>query len=181
MTDANSLQSKKDQEISFQIQLDWLTDKRGLLSAADVDETIQVATPTQFGGEGSEWSPEHLFLASISSCYMTTYLVFAKKYKFSLAGFSCKAAGQIGLVSGRYQFTTIHLFVKIYVADEALVETAKKACQKTQEYCLISHSVSATLVYHPEVTTVEKPAALRTEGEKDFKPNISSHIESTSE
>lgn len=79
MTDIQPLLSKKDKQISFQVELNWLSKQKGILSAKDVSVTMHVATPVTFGGEGKEWSPEHLFLGSISSCFMTTYLAFAKQ------------------------------------------------------------------------------------------------------
>ena len=153
--------------ISFEVKLDWFTKQQGVLSADNIPETIEVATPPAFGGTGNWWSPEHLFLAAISSCFMTTYLAFANKFRFSIIDFTCNVAGEIGFVSGKYQFTRINVYPVVYVPDEALTETAKKALQKTQEHCLISHSVSATLVYHPEVRIGERPESANTDSMKD--------------
>ena len=60
MNDINKLTSKKSQQFLFEIRLDWLELKRGILSATDVRDTLRVATPQTFGGAGEEWSPEHL-------------------------------------------------------------------------------------------------------------------------
>ena len=84
-----------------------------------------MAIPPKFGGDGKEWSREHLFLGSISSCYMTIYLVFAKKMDFEITHFECNAIGQIELVDGKYKFTHVNLYPKVYIADESLREKAK--------------------------------------------------------
>ena len=135
----------------FDVQLNWLEKNKGILSANDVKGTIYVATPVQFGGEGQEWSPEHLLLSSVSSCFMTTFLVFAKKLGFTAAHIECEASGQIELVDGRFQFTQIDFFPKITVTEKELESKAGKALEKTQKYCLISNSLKCPVNYHSEV------------------------------
>ena len=71
------MRGKTDKQFFFEVQLNWLTDKKGLLSAKDASGTLHVATPPAFGGEGKPWTPEHYFLSAVSSCFMTTFLFFA--------------------------------------------------------------------------------------------------------
>ena len=73
------MSGKSSKQYLFEVQLNWLTGTRGVLSAMDAEGTVRVGTPPEFGGSGKPWSPEHLFLSSVSSCFMSTYIVFAKK------------------------------------------------------------------------------------------------------
>jgi Protein of unknown function (DUF5661) len=82
---------------------------------------------------------------------MTTYLAFAKKMKFELSHLDCNAIGQIELVDGRYQFTNINLFPKIYISNESIREKASLALEKTHKYSLVTNSISAKLFYHSEI------------------------------
>jgi len=143
--------SKTTQHFAFDVNLNWLTDNKGILSGKKVNGSIHVATPPEFGGEGKPWTPEHLFLGAISSCFMTTYLVFAKKLHFEISDFECSAIGQVEIIDGRYKFTTIDLYPKIFIADEALREKANLAIEKTHKHCLISNSVNADIYYHSQV------------------------------
>src|SRR4026209_2207837 len=61
---------KTSKHFAFEVSLNWLADTKGILSARDANGTIHIGTPPAFGGEGKPWTPEHLFLASISSCFM---------------------------------------------------------------------------------------------------------------
>jgi peroxiredoxin-like protein len=142
---------KNDKRFFFEVQLNWLADTRGLLSARDATGTLHVATPPEFGGLGKPWTPEHYFLSAISGCFMTTYLAFAHKLGFEIAGLDCESIGQVELVDGKYKFTNINLYPKIYIADESQREKASKAVEKTHKYCLISNSVNAEIFYHTEV------------------------------
>lgn len=142
---------KTDKQFLFEVQLNWLEATRGILSAKNADGALYVAMSPEFGGEGKCWTPEHLFLSSISSCFMTTYLAFAKKFEFEISHLDCNAIGQIELVDGRYQFTNINLFPKIFIADESIREKAGLALEKTHKYCLVTNSISAKLFYHSEI------------------------------
>ena len=78
----------------FEVQLNWQQGRKGILTANDVKDTIIVATPPEFaGGVPDMWSPEHLFLSSLSSCFMTTYLAITEKSKLAIANFECNAIG----------------------------------------------------------------------------------------
>jgi organic hydroperoxide reductase OsmC/OhrA len=142
---------KTEKQFFFEVQLNWLEATRGILSSKEADGTLYVATPAKFGGEGKPWTPEHLFLSAISSSFMTTYLAFVRKLKFGISHLDCNAIGQIELVDGRYQFTNINLFPKIYIAEESIREKASLALEKTHKYCLISNSIGAKLFYHSEI------------------------------
>ena len=145
------MSGKNDKQFLFEVQLNWLADTRGVLSAYDAAGTLNVALPPAFGGQGKPWTPEHLFLSSISSCFMTTYLAFAKKIHFEIYHFECDTIGQIEIVEGKYKFTHINLYPKIFIADEILRERATLALEKTRKYCLVTNSVNASVIYHPEI------------------------------
>lgn len=142
---------KTDKRFLFEVQLNWLTGNRGIISAKDAEGTLHVATPPKFGGEGKPWSPEHLFLGSISSCFMTTYLAFTKKLGFDISNLECSAIGQIRIVEGKYKFTNIDLYPKVYIAAESLREKAMRALEKTHKFCLVSNSVNVEIIYHSEI------------------------------
>ncbi len=150
--------NKKDTQFLFEVQLDWIGMKKGLLFSHDTEGTLQVATPPEFGGEGRPWTPEHFFLSSISSCFMTTFLAFAEKLDFSITHFECSIIGQVRFSSGGYRFAAIDLFPKISIRDEALREKAESALAKTHKYCIISNSVNAPVCYHSEILVETQPA-----------------------
>lgn len=136
----------------FEVQLNWKEGRKGLLTATDVKGSIEVATPPEFsGGVPDIWSPEHLFLSSLSSCLMTTYLAIAEKKRLMVCDFSCNAIGQIQLVEGHLEFTTINIFPKIYVEKEGDIPIANEVLLKTYKHCIVANSIKPLLVHHGEV------------------------------
>ena len=151
MTDIQQKIQKKDKQIFFQVQFTWLSKLTGSLTSPDVPGSIQVATPPAFGGDPGEWSPEDLFLGAISSCFMATYLVFARKSGLEVTGIKCESIGQVELLDGSYKFTTVNVYPRISIKNEDMRELAEKALAKTQKHCLIANSISADIIYHGEV------------------------------
>src|SRR5580765_2198734 len=132
MTHIQQISDKTEKKFLFDIQLNWLEKKRGILTDNNVKDTIRVALPQQFGGNGDEWSPEHLFLGSISSCFMTTLFVFADKMGLEISHYECQTIGQIENINGKYEFTTVDIYPKISIPEEAFREKAGRALEKAQ-------------------------------------------------
>jgi peroxiredoxin-like protein len=148
---------KTAKQFYFEVQLHWRADTNGILSAKDAEGNIHIATPPKFGGEGKPWTPEHLLLSAVSGSFMDTCLAFAKKLQFEISHFECNAIGQIEIVNGKYKFTNINLYPKVYIAAEALKEKATLALQKTHQNCLVTNSLNAGVFYHSEVLIAPQP------------------------
>ena len=150
---------KNNKPIIFTTELYWSGDKSGILSSSSL-KSFAVSTSPEFGGPEGEWSAEQLFLSSITSCFMSTYLGFVNKMKFENTGFECTATGQVEMVDGKYKFTYIHIYPKAFVGNEVDVERARVAMEKAKKYCLISNSVNAEIVQHPEVAVAKQHAVV---------------------
>ncbi len=70
---------------------------------------------------------------------------------FHISHFESHATGRIEIVEGRYQFTSIHVYPKIFIEDDVPVEKAQDALKKTEKYCIISNSIKSDIVYHGEI------------------------------
>lgn len=151
MADTIPVVPQSDTQYFFEVKLDWLVKNRGILHVPGISEVLHVAAPPEFGGDGKNWSPEHLFLSAVSSCYMSTFLVFAGKMGFGITHLACNAIGQVEIEEGKYKFTHINLYPSVFIADESLRNKATRAMEKTQAYCLVGNSVNATLIYHNEL------------------------------
>jgi organic hydroperoxide reductase OsmC/OhrA len=149
------MKGKSSDPIFFEVELNWLSQTKGILTANDTCGPIYVDTPLRFGGVEKDWTPEHLFLSSLSSCYMSTLFSFMKKMDLAAVHFECKVIGEIEPVEGKYKFTTINLFPKLCVADEAAKTKALAAIEKTNTYCIISNSIDAVIYYHTVIDIQE--------------------------
>ena len=142
---------KKEKQFLFSVQLNCREKEMSVLTVKNTPHHIKVTTPIEFDGQGNEWSPEQLFLASISSCFVSTYLFFSKSEKLEGIELECEIIGQVEMINEKYRFTNINLFPKIMIASESLREKANKVLEKTHQHCLVAQSVNAFIFYHSEV------------------------------
>lgn len=137
---------------SYNVNLTWSADRKGIINSPELETSIEVATPPQFtkGIEGI-WSPEHLFTASINSCFMTTFLAIAENSKLEFTAFTCDAEGILEQVEGKFLMTKVILRPKLHLAPGVDAEKAERVLQKSEKACLISNSVKAEVVLETEV------------------------------
>ena len=140
------------QEHYYNVSVDWAEGRKGIMTSEVLETAIEVATPPPFakGIEGL-WSPEHLFVAAINSCLMTTFLAIAENSKLAYTSFNSKAIGKLEVVEGRYLMSEVVLMPVVVVSNEADKEKALKLLHKSEAACLISNSVKSRIILEPTV------------------------------
>ncbi|GAB4022411.1 hypothetical protein GCM10028808_70090 [Spirosoma migulaei] len=140
-----------------EVNLGWQYARLGQLSSPVLNENIDVATPPEFPkGMPGVWSPEHLLVASVSSCFMTTFLAIAENAKLDFDDFDCRAVGKLETVDNTLMISEIKLFPKLLLIDEGDVEKADRVLLKAEKACLISHSVRSQVSVQPTIRVVLK-------------------------
>ena len=136
----------------YEVSVNWQADRKGVMSSPVLNTKIEVATPPQFpkGMEGI-WSPEHLFVAAINSCLMTTFLSIAENSKLEFISFDSKAIGKLEMVDGKYMMSEVTLMPVVTISGEQQKERAERVLQKSEANCLISNSVKSTIIFKPEI------------------------------
>jgi peroxiredoxin-like protein len=136
----------------YQVKLNWIEDRKGVIQSEVLDSKIEVVTPPEFpkGIEG-KWSPEHLFVAAVNSCFMTTFLAVAENSKLDFSAMECNAIGTLDKVEGKYQITEITLFPIVTIVDEVQKDKAVRVMEMSEKACLISNSIKSKVALVPEV------------------------------
>jgi organic hydroperoxide reductase OsmC/OhrA len=129
----------------------WQRGKQGRIHAAD-RPAIDVATPPEFGGPSGVWSPEQLFVASVDSCLMSTFLFFAEKSAISVRSYDSKAVGRMDKTPDGLRFTAIDINITVGVGAESDLEKATRLQSKLEKYCPISTSLRCPVTLHLNVT-----------------------------
>lgn len=136
-------------ELNFEASVQWKERTIGELEATGIDYMVVVATPPEFpDGLQGIWSPEHLLLGAISSCFMSTFLSIAKRRQLAFTGFTCNAKGKVGRVNGKYSFTQINVFPLVTLAGESSRQLAEQVLQRASGACLVSNSLRSHIAYH---------------------------------
>lgn len=142
-----------DKKHEYNVDLQWKEGRIGMLSSPELDEKIEVATPPQFdsGIEGI-WSPEHLFVSSVSSCFMTTFVAIAEYSKLKFENLDVQATGKLDKKDGKFVVSEIVLRPELTITDEKYSDKAKRIMEKAEEACLITRSIKTDIHFEPKVT-----------------------------
>ena len=74
------------------------------VSTAGVPE-LRTAPPADYDGPGDAWSPEHLLLASVQTCFLFTLRAIARLSKLEFTAFKLEATGTVNRQDGVTRLT----------------------------------------------------------------------------
>jgi organic hydroperoxide reductase OsmC/OhrA len=141
-----------DHAHNYEVDVNWIEDRIGVLYSPELNEEMQVATPPQFPkGVEKIWSPEHLFTAAVNSCLMTTFLSIAENSKLEFKKFTSKAYGKLEQIDGRYIMSEIRLIPCLTILKEEDMDKALRILNKSEASCLISNSVKSKIIFEPKI------------------------------
>jgi len=159
---------KKKSRYLFETDLKWIEDSKGNLTSRIIHDPIKVATPKIFKGvQGGMWSPEHLLISSVSSCFMTTCLFYAKQKGLPVSAFDCEAIGQVELRNGKLAFIEINIYPKIGIEKQEWHDKAIEVIELTKQNCLITKALSVGVFYHPQIEIIPRIPLKKTKAIND--------------
>jgi len=133
------------QEHFYEVKVDWKEGRIGELSSPVLNQSIECATPPEFpGGVPGIWSPEHLFAASVNSCFMATFLAIAYNFKLEIAKFTCQTVAKVEILEGKYLVTQIKLLPEVTLQQGITDrEKATRVLEKAKAGCLVTNSIKS--------------------------------------
>jgi peroxiredoxin-like protein len=135
----------------YENEVEWQKEKEGEIRGPRLPG-VNIGAPPEFKGREGLWSPEQLFVASLNTCYMLTFLAIAENSKVSLVSFSCTAKGKLEKVpGGNYQITEIVVKPRVVIAAVNDLSRMPRILEKAKENCFVSNSIKTTVTLQPEV------------------------------
>lgn len=146
------------QSYFYQTEAEWITGKDLKLSSSELP-AIAGGAPPEFDGRKENWSPEHLFVASMNSCYALTLLAIVEFSKISVVSLSCTARGKLEKTAAGYQVTEIIVKPRVVIASASDLTRMPRILEKAKENCFISNSIKSTITIEPEVFHRQNPGS----------------------
>jgi len=144
----------------YDIDIKWKKGGTGTMSSPVLSKKMDVATPPEFpGGIEGVWSPEHLFVASVAGCFMTTFLAIAEFSKLDYEDLDIKSSGVMAKKDGKWVMSEITLRPKLVITDESKTDKAIRIMQKAEAACLISRSINSRVILEPKVKIMSASVA----------------------
>ena len=120
------------------------------VTADDVPE-LRTAPPLEFDGPGDAWSPEHLLLAAVETCFLFSLRAVARASRIEFTTCDVTAEGTLDRADGALRFTGITLRAQLRLAPGTDPDRARRAVEKAERACLISASLSTPVRIEPEL------------------------------
>jgi peroxiredoxin-like protein len=135
----------------YETAIEWKGEKSGTLTGAGLP-AVAAGAPPEYKGREGDWSPEHLFVASLNTCYMLTFLAIAEFSKVSIVSFFSTAKGKVEKVPGStYQVTEIVVKPRVVIASANDLARMPRILEKAKDNCFISNSIKAVIKIEPEI------------------------------
>jgi len=135
----------------YDTEVEWTAERRGDLRSPGL-ASIEVAAPPEFKGPEGVWTPEHLYVASVNACFITTFLAIAELSNLKFSRLACAATGKLEKEEGRgYRITEIILKPRLVIQERRENERAARILEKAERNCLISNSINTVVKLEPEV------------------------------
>jgi peroxiredoxin-like protein len=127
------------------------------LSAAGLPD-LTTATPTAYDGPGDAWSPEHLLLAAVSSCFLFTFRAVAKASHVEFLEVEAETAGTVDRTGGVTRFTDIVIRPTVTTPAGADAAAVQRAIEKAASRCLVSSSLVTPVRVEPTIRDSAAPS-----------------------
>ena len=154
--DGDNVAGRRDHTLTslnytYATDLEWTGERRGQMTSPGLPK-LEVAAPPEFNGHEGIWTPEHLFVGAISSCFMTTFLAIADLSKLEFVAFAASAEGRLEKVEGiGLQITEVLLRPRLVLRRPEDRDRALRILEKAERNCLISNSATSRVRLEPDI------------------------------
>ena len=136
----------------YKAQLSGGPEGYAVVSVAGIPE-LRTAPPLDFDGPGDAWSPEHLLLAAVETCFLFTLQAVARASKLEFASLELSGEGTVNRKDGVTRFTEIVLRPRLRLSADGDRERAIRVLEKSAKACLVSASLSTPIRLEAEIVS----------------------------
>ena len=143
----------------YEAEIEWQGQKDMRLGGSKLPD-VAAGAPPEFKGREGVWSPEHLFVASLNTCYALTLLAIAEFSKIQIVTLSSTAKGKLEKIRGSsYQITEIVVKPRVVLASAGELARMPRILEKAKENCFVSNSIKSKIIIEPQVFHQQTPTA----------------------
>jgi peroxiredoxin-like protein len=129
----------------------WTEHRRGIVEGEGIPRTINFAAPPEFEGEPGLWTPEHLLVAAVATCFTTTFRKIAELSQLKLVSLQVTAEGRLEKGESGFRFTRILIRPVVTLGTGQEPDRALRLLHKAEQACLVTRSLTSQTVLEPMV------------------------------
>ena len=128
---------------TYEAELEWRGGRHAEITSGSRPALAVMPPPGSPAGSEASWSPEHLFLASLQSCTMLSFVAHCAHNGLEMVSYRSAATGSLARnAERRYAFQTVSMVVFVRMAG-GHATAARDLTEKAQRDCFISASTTA--------------------------------------
>ena len=163
----------------YEVSANWIGARKGIVHDSSISPPMDFSAPPEFKGESGIWTPEHMLVAAVASCFITTFRAIAEIAKFEASALEVTVEGLVENAERDYQrleevpllahgakeiakkkdhgysFTRLLVRPRLTVAKEADRDRGLRLLEKAERSCLVSRSLRCEIVLEPDVVGPE--------------------------
>jgi len=137
----------------YEVNLLWNSAWQGTLSSSVIASQIDVEKiPKSSKKLKDKWTPEHLSIAAVSSCLMSTFLLVADNSKLKFISFESNAVGKIEKIDSKFSLTEIVLKPTLFIASIQNESKAKRVLEMSEKACAFANSIKTKITLESIIT-----------------------------
>jgi len=142
----------KMKSFTYRTSTEWTDERAGILTS-NGKPSVKVSSPPEFKGKAGVWTPEDLFVASVETCHMATFMAFAARRSITIRSYKSHSNGVLEYIDGDYRFTRIVIFPTIVVESSASENEVHAILREAQKHCLVTNSIASIVEVNPTIIT----------------------------
>ena len=128
----------------------WTGKKSGRVIVEGRNE-IRTGIPPESDGSLQNYTPEELFVASGTVCFMNSFVYFTEKMHISFKSFEVESVGILEQVERSFEVTQIHSKARLVIESEDLRKKFERALELGAKYCFVSNSMKCPTHHENEI------------------------------
>jgi organic hydroperoxide reductase OsmC/OhrA len=141
---------------SFHASLSWKKGGEGLTVGNHRVEfegrpPLEVSAAPQYRGDPTKLNPEELFLASLASCQMLTYLALAGRAGVDVVAYEDRAEATLAIAERKMRITEVQLRPRITIAPSSDEAKARSLVEAAHGGCFVANSVACSVHTNAEI------------------------------
>ncbi|MHA1962044.1 MAG: OsmC family protein [Candidatus Thorarchaeota archaeon] len=112
---------------------------------------IKGSWPKGFEGNPEYLTPEDLFVASVTVCFVNSFVYFTKRMHIEFKAFECEGTGTLEQVGRSFEITKILQRARVVIESEELRPKFERALLLGAKYCFVANSMKCPVVHADEI------------------------------
>jgi organic hydroperoxide reductase OsmC/OhrA len=124
-----------------------------------------------FRGDANVYNPEDLFVASLSSCHLLSYLALCARSKINVVAYEDQASGTMVMrPDGGGKFESVTLCPSVTIAAGSDEKRAMELHETAHDLCFIAASVSVPVRHEPVIKVAQPAKSAQRSTELESRP-----------